>query len=645
MLGYDAGEKTSSTGCHCCYFFRAPFLVIISFMDLFTKLNPDQKKAAAFFEGPAMVLSGPGSGKTRVITSRIAFLIKERGVATEKILAVTFTNKAANEMRQRIENLVKTSPKWVGTFHSVCAKILRESGSYIGVSPNFTILDEDDSLRLIKEVMKNLDIDVKNFSPGSVKNLIEGAKNELVGPSEYQGLASGFFQEIVANVYSEYQKSLHKNNCLDFDDLLFQTTLLFQNYPEVLEKYQNRWRFILVDEYQDTNKAQYVFTKLLAQKSKNIFVVGDAAQAIYGWRGADYRNILNFSNDFPKAKVFNLEQNYRSTKNILSAATSVISKNRSHPTLNLWTENQEGIPIILYEAKSELDEADFIIRNIEKILASGQGFEAKSFAILYRTNAQSRVIEEALLRSSVPYVLIGGTKFYARKEVKDMVAYLKLIANPADQVSFKRVVNVPPRGIGQVALRDVKNEKVVNFLELMGKIREKSNGLASTQIIDQVLFQTSYLEFLDDGTIEGASRVENVQELKSVAAQFPNLGDFLENVSLVEREYLPEDSKKVVGEKKDAITLITLHAAKGLEYPIVFITGLEEGLFPHSRSLNDSHELEEERRLCYVGITRAQKQLYLSYATERLYFGKRAGGIPSRFIMDIPEELMIPIRF
>ena len=614
-------------------------------MDIFSKLNSNQKKAVSFSDGPAIVLSGPGSGKTRVITHRIAYLIKEKGVNPEQILAVTFTNKAANGMRDKVEKLVKISPLWIGTFHWVCAKILRESGDYIDISQRFIIFDDDDSLRLIKDIMKDLDINVKTFSPSAVKNAIGSAKNELIGTNEYQELGHGFFQEVVSRVYTNYQKSLHDNRALDFDDLLFKTVVLFQKYPEVLEKYQKRWRYILVDEYQDTNKSQYVFTKLLAQKTRNIFVVGDAAQAIYGWRGADFRNILNFSKDFPDSKTFNLEQNYRSTKKILSAATSVISKNQSHPILNLWTENQDGIPIILYEAKSEIEEAEFIIRNIEKLLASNQGFGLKDFAVLYRTNAQSRVLEESLLKASLPYVLVVGTKFYQRKEIKDITAYLRLTFNNADRVSFKRIANVPTRGIGPSALNDPTNTKLKLFKDLLKRIQEKSNGLPSINIIDIVLAETNYLQFLDDGTNEGKSRIENVKELKSVATQFPQLEDFLENIALVEKEYSPKNTGNISNSKKDVITLMTLHAAKGLEYSVVFMVGLEEGLFPHSRSLTDSHELEEERRLCYVGITRAQSQLYLTYATNRLYFGKRSDGIPSRFISDIPQDLLISIKY
>jgi DNA helicase-2/ATP-dependent DNA helicase PcrA len=610
-----------------------------------SNLNSAQQEAVKYSNGPSLVLSGPGSGKTRVITHRIVHLIDELNIPPSDILAVTFTNKAANEMKVRIKRLTTIAPLWMGTYHSICAKILRESGGFIGVSPNFTIFDDDDSLRLIKDIMNELDINTKNFSPGSIKGAIESAKTELIGPAEYQSLARGYFQEIASKVYNQYQKALHKNRALDFDDLLFQTVVLFQNYPEVLEKYQNRWKYILVDEYQDTNRVQYVFTKLLAQKERNLFVVGDASQAIYGWRGADYRNILNFSNDFPEGKIFNLEQNYRSTKKILSAATNVISKNQSHPVLDLWTGNQEGIPLILYEAKDEVEEAEFITRTVEKLINTSQNFNLKNFAVLYRTNAQSRVLEEAMLRAGLPYILVGGTRFYERKEIKDIVAYLRLVENPSDQVSFKRAVNTPPRGIGPAALRDPTNQKVKGFWKLIKDVREKSALLTTIDIIDLVLTETKYLDFLTDGTTEGAARAENVKELRSVATEFPKLVDFLENVALVEKEYLPKNSSKIRTEGKDAVTLMTLHAAKGLEFPIVFMVGMEEGLFPHSRSLTDTHELEEERRLCYVGITRAEQQLYLTYTQRRLYFGAKTEGVVSRFVLDIPEELIIPIKY
>ena len=608
-------------------------------------LNLIQQEAVKHDKGPSLVLSGPGSGKTRVITHRIAYLINKLNVTPDNILAVTFTNKAANEMRARIKKLTTTVPLWMGTFHSICAKILRESGGFLGISPNFTIFDDDDSLRLIKDIMKELNISIKTFSPGSIKSAIGSAKTELIGPAEYQNLARGYFQEIASKVYNEYQKALHKNKALDFDDLLFQTVILFQKYPEILKKFQDRWKYILVDEYQDTNRVQYIFTKLLAQKERNLFIVGDASQAIYGWRGADFRNILNFSKDFPEVKIFNLEQNYRSTKKILSAATNIISKNQSHPVLDLWTENQEGMPLILYEAKDEVEEAEFITRTIEKLIKTGQNFDLKSFAVLYRTNAQSRVLEEAMLRSGLPYTLVGGTRFYERKEIKDVISYLRLLENPADQVSFKRIVNTPPRGIGPAALKDPTNLKVKEFWKLIKGAKEKSASPATIDIIDLVLTETKYLDYLDDGTTEGAARAENVKELRSVAAEFPKPIDFLENVALVEKEYLPKNSSRIVGGDKNVVTLMTLHAAKGLEFPIVFMVGLEEGLFPHSRSLTDTHELEEERRLCYVGITRAKQQLYLTYTQKRLYFGTKTEGVISRFVLDIPEELMIPIKY
>ncbi len=606
-------------------------------------LNQVQKQAVEFFKGAAMVLSGPGSGKTRVITHRIASLIKERGILAQKILAVTFTNKAAREMKERVVALLGNSSAtpMMGTFHSICARILREDGLFVGLSKSFVIYDEDDALSLIKEILKELDINPKQFSPSSIKSAIESSKNELIGPEEYSSLAQGFFQqEIVSKVYLLYQSGLVENNAADFDDLLTKTVLLLQKFPDVLKKYQDRWEFILVDEYQDTNKAQYTFTKLLASKNRNIFIVGDASQAIYGWRGADFRNILNFSRDFPECKIFNLEQNYRSTKKILQAATSVISKNRSHPILNLWTENQEGSSVVLYQGNNEAEEAGFVIRMINKLMGQS-ALSFGDFAVLYRTNAQSRVIEEALLREGLSYILVGGVRFYERREIKDIVAYLKILSNPKDQVSYKRVVTVPSRGIGPAAIKS-GGGKVEIFEKLLEKLRNGIGGKPTIDMIDLVLSETKYLEWLDDGSIEAAARIENVKELRSVAAEFPVLEDFLENVTLVEREYGPE--KPSQKSTTEAVTLMTAHAAKGLEFPIVFLIGMEEGLFPHSRSLQDPGELEEERRLCYVALTRAKEQVFLTYATQRLYFGQRSEGIPSRFLFDIPEELITAIR-
>lgn len=606
-------------------------------------LNKVQEEAVVYPGKAALVLSGPGSGKTRVITHRIAYLIKDQEVSPDEILAVTFTNKAAGEMKERVRNLVKSAPSWMGTFHSLGARILRLDGKEIGLSPNFVIYDQDDSLSLIKEILKDLSIDPKNFSPTSFASAIESAKNELVGPGEYSSLARGYFQELVAKVFALYQQTLKKNEALDFNDLLMQTLVLFDKAPHVLKKYQNRFKHVLVDEYQDTNRAQYLFAKKLAGGSRGLFVVGDASQAIYSWRGADFRNILNFTKDFPESKVFHLEQNYRSTKKILSAAAAVISHNRSHPILDLWTENEEGIPTVVYEAKNELEEAAFITRTLTNLIASSQGFELKDFAVLYRTNAQSRVLEEAFLNEAIPYLLVGGTHFYDRREVKDVLAYLRTIYNSSDSVSYKRIVNVPPRGIGPAALGDVTNSKVTQFNTMLEELRLKAASLSTLDLIDLVLKETNYLAYLDDGTLEGASRVENVKELRSVATQFPLLADFLENVALVEQEYLP-DHPKVLEKNKNAVSLMTLHAAKGLEFSIVFMIGMEEGIFPHSRSMAEAGELEEERRLCYVGMTRAKKQLYLTFTQNRLYFGARTEGIVSRFVLDIPENLLIPIR-
>lgn len=606
-------------------------------MDLDKDLNIIQAKAVRATEGPVLILAGAGSGKTRVLTYRAAYLI-DQGTSAENLLCVTFTNKASQEMKERIVKLIGKQPPWMGTFHAISARILRRDGHHIGLAPDFLIYDTDDQLSVIKDVCAKLDLDTKSFNPKSILNTISSAKNELIDPASYKGYARGIFQETAAAVYEHYQKALRDNNALDFDDLLMEVVRLFTEHPEVLGKYQQQFQYILIDEYQDTNKAQYQFSRLLAKAHQNICVVGDASQAIYGWRGADFRNIVSFEKDYPKTQVFNLEQNYRSTKNILNTAYAVISKNRSHPILNLWTEQDAGTAPILYEAKHELDESQFVIRMTQKYVATGHKYQ--DFAVLYRTNAQSRVLEEEFLRAGIPYKLIGGTRFYERREVKDILSYLRLIANPKDKVSYRRVVNVPPRGIGPAQLK-TGGPKVQDFEGLLGELRLKSAGLKTLEIMDLVTALTGYLKWLDDGTAEAAARVENVRELRSVAAEFPDLGSFLENVSLVEAEYMPDSPSK---EQGNAVTLMTMHAAKGLEFQIVFMVGMEEGLFPHSRSLMDANEMEEERRLAYVGITRAKKQLFLTYARERLYFGSRTTGIISRFIADIPENLLIPIR-
>lgn len=595
---------------------------------LLSDLNPVQKQAVESTEGPTLILAGAGSGKTKALTHRVAYLIQEKGIPPENILCITFTNKAAGEMMERIIKLLeKGSAKPImGTFHSLCARILRRDGKYIGLPPNFSIYDEHDSLDAVKEAMASLDILTQKTSPSSVKNTISSAKNEMVSSLEYPNLARGFFQETVAKIYLKYQETLEKNKAVDFDDLLLLTVKLFQNNPDVLARYQLQFRYILIDEYQDTNAVQYLLSKLLANRYKNICVVGDAAQSIYMFRGADFRNIVNFKKDYPNARVFNLEQNYRSTQTILDAAYSVISKNRSHPILKLWTENPAGEKIQVVETRNEQDEALFIANTIKQTLNS-EFFTLNSFAVLYRTNAQSRALEEVFLKAGIPYVLVGGIRFYERKEIKDILAYLRLISNPKDSVSKARIEKV---GKGRTA----------RFFTMFQEIQPALDNYATLELLDKTLKVTDYLEYIDDGTETGKSRIENVKELRSVAEEFPELVQFLENVALVESEYSSDEKLKKGHGRKDAATLTTLHQAKGLEWPVVFIVGMEEGLFPHSRCLLDPGEMEEERRLMYVGITRAKNQLFLTYARQRLYFGTRSNNLTSRFLIDLPEGII-----
>ncbi|MCL5784348.1 MAG: UvrD-helicase domain-containing protein, partial [Patescibacteria group bacterium] len=517
----------------------------------------------------------------------------------------------------------------MGTFHSLCARILRQDGRHIGLATNFSIYDEGDTLDAIKEAMKSLDLSPQKNSPTSIRNTISGAKNEMISSLEYPRYARGFFQETVAKIYLKYQEILEKNQAVDFDDLLLLTVKLFQNHPQVLCKYQIQFRYLLIDEYQDTNAVQYLLSKLLANRYKNICVVGDASQSIYAFRGADFRNIVNFQKDYPQAKVFNLEQNYRSTQTILDAAYAVISKNRSHPILKLWTDNSGGEKVQIIETRNETEEAFFVAQTINQLLAlSPSPFTLNSFAILYRTNAQSRSLEEIFLKAGLPYVLVGGIRFYERKEIKDILAYLKLLANPQDSVSLTRIEKI---GKGRAA----------KFGELLSEIQPNLEKYTTLEMLDLVLENTGYLEYIDDGTESGKSRVENVKELRSVAEQFPHLTEFLENVTLVESEYSSDEKRrKKEPFKKAAVTLTTLHQAKGLEWPVVFMVGMEEGLFPHSRCLLNPEEMEEERRLCYVGITRAKHQLYLTYTRQRLFFGSRSNNLVSRFILDLPETLI-----
>lgn len=591
---------------------------------LLDDLNPIQRQAVENTEGPTLILAGAGSGKTKALTHRVAYLIQEKGVPAENILVVTFTNKAAGEMMNRITNLLGSgsAKPIMGTFHSICSRILRKEGHHIGLPPSFSIYDEGDALDAIKQAMSALDLSIQKTSPSSIKNTISGAKNEMLSALEYPRYARGYFQENVARIYLKYQEILEKNHAVDFDDLLLLTVKLFQNNPDVLSRYQLQFRYILIDEYQDTNAVQYLLSKLLANRYKNICVVGDASQSIYGFRGADFRNIVNFKNDYPNVKVFNLEQNYRSTQMILDTANAVISKNKAHPILNLWTENPAGEKAQVVENRNEAEEGLFIVKKISEI-----GGSLSQFAILYRTNAQSRSLEEIFIKCNIPYVLVGGIRFYERKEIKDILAYLRLISNPDDSVSRGRIEKIGKGRAGK-------------FWQLTEGILPQINDYTTLDLLDQILEVTGYLEYIDDGTEVGKSRVENVKELRSVAQSSPNLTQFLEQVALVENEYSSDEKLKKTKDRRDAITLTTLHQAKGLEWPVVFMVGMEEGLFPHSRCLLNPDEMEEERRLCYVGITRAKDRLYLTYTRQRLIYGSRSNNLVSRFIIDIPEHLV-----
>jgi len=609
--------------------------------DFLKDLNQEQKRAVLQTNGPVIILAGAGSGKTRVLTYKVMYLILKKGVDPFNILMVTFTNKAATEMKERMQRSISNfkfqisnyNSPMIATFHALCAKILRIEGKHIGLPPQFAIYDTQDQVDAIKEAMRKLDISVKDYKPSSILATISQAKNELISESEYSKYARGYFQEKVAKVYPIYQKILAENHALDFDDLLSKTVFLFENNPEVLHKYQNRFKYILIDEYQDTNRAQYVLTRKLAKKWNNICVVGDFSQSIYSWRGADFTNLSRFKDDFKNTKTFSLSQNYRSTQKILDAASSVISKNTTHPVLKLWTENLAGEEVAIFEAQNEQHEIEFIVTEITKLKSNfsakggpALGWKFSDIAVLYRTNAQSRVLEEIFLHNSIPYLLIGGTRFYERKEIKDVLAYLRALDNNKDKISLKRIEKIGKR-------------KMEKFLEFQKSFSD--TDLSTLDILDSVVKQTEYLKLYDEHDEDDRDRLENIKELRSVALKFPVLTNFLENVSLVEQEYMPDPttgSRKV--KKKDAVTLMTLHAAKGLEFPYVFMVGMEEGIFPHSRSLMDKHALEEERRLCYVGMTRAKTQLFLTYARKRIFFGQRTSNIVSRFILELPVDVI-----
>ncbi len=593
-------------------------------MSLLDSLNPQQQKAVQFDKGPLLILAGAGSGKTRVITYRVAYLIEQNLAKAGNILCITFTNKAAQEMKQRLQKLLKSSSSFpfAGTFHSFCARTLRIEGQAIGVSPNYVIWDRRDQTAIIKKLI--LAKTRQRYSPTTIINTISQAKNELVGPLDFARFAQGPFQELVAEIFLGYQKELISSHALDFDDLLVKTVSLFSQEPTILRKYQQKYRYLFVDEYQDTNQAQYQLTKLLARKHHNLCAVADASQSIYSWRGADYHNINRLKQDFSKIKIINLEQNYRSTQNILDTAYNIISQNRSHPILNLWTNNQRGDKIIVYQAKSAQDEAQFITKQI--LFLKQKGYPLDSFAVLYRTNAQSRILEEAFLYNNIPYYLIGGFRFYERKEIKDILAFLRVIANPYDSASKQRIEKISQ-----------KITKAIN--SLTGEIN--INKLATIDILNQVLTKSGYLNRFDKKNEDDLTKLENIDELKSVALEFPQLDQFLENIALMEQEYFP--NQRLIDkqdEKKEKVTLMTLHAAKGTEFPIIFLAGVEEGLLPHSRSIFEKDTLEEERRLAYVGITRAKEKLFLTYASSRLIFGQNQTNGPSRFLADIPKTLV-----
>src|SRR3989344_5075488 len=575
--------------------------------DLFAELNPQQIEAVSYINGPSIILAGAGSGKTRVLVYKVFNLIQNHKVSPLEIVMITFTNKAANEMKERM-GLKRLG--YVGTFHSFCCQILRRDGYHIGIDPEFTIYDDDDQLSLMKKIVKK--IESKRFTPSFFLNRISAAKNQYITPERYLELFSDYSGPLVAEVYIEYEKELRKNNALDFDDLIMEAVKLFLKHDDVLDKYQNRYRYLLVDEFQDTNYIQYLLTKLLAQKYKNITGVGDFSQSIYSWRGADMRNLEKFNEDFPKAKIFHLEQNYRSTQTILDFAYNIISKNQTHPVLHLYTKNGQGDDVEYYEAENEEEEAIFIANKIQDL---NDRLALPSFAVLYRTNAQSRVIEEAFLHYSLPYILIGGTRFYERKEIKDVLAYLRMIANPADEISEDRIKKLGKR----------RFEKFVGFIKNNKSLKE----METADLMEKIFKETRYLELYNPDNEEDFARLENIKELKSVALRFPKLTEFLEQVALVESEYFEGEKKS---NAKNGIRLMTLHQAKGLEFPVVFIAGVEEGILPHSRSLDDLHALEEERRLFYVGITRAKQRLYITYANKRFIFGRCSFSVKSRFI-------------
>ena len=649
-------------------------------MDVLAGLNEPQKEAVEAVDGPLLILAGPGSGKTRVITHRIAYLVRERGVSPHSIAAVTFTNKAAREMRERLFGKSQGDPAapllgglWnmrhdftVATFHALCARILRIDGEHIGLDRDFVIYDQEDQLEVVKQAMESQEIDHKRFPPRPILSAISAAKSGLIEADDYAPGRAAPIEEVIRMVYRRYQELLHRNNAVDFDDLLLKTYVLFRDNPSVVERYRSRYSHLLIDEFQDTNVAQYAIARRLTGKHRNICVVGDPDQAIYSWRNADIRNILSFQRDYPEAKVVTLGENYRSTGAILEAATGVISANSRRMDKPLTTQNARGSPLYVGEAYTPEEEAQQTLREVER-LTRNEGYRLADCAIMYRVNAQSRAIEDGCLRYGIPYKLIGGLRFYQRREIKDVLAYLRVIHNPYDEVSLLRVINVPPRGIGQRTVDQlVHNARVQNipvysaaqlmaesgdaragravarFLYVVNSLMEYGNRIPPAELMDAVLERAGYRNYLLEEGEQGLERLENIQELRTTAQEFQpmepeeRLSAFLQGAALV-------SDVDTLEEGTDAITLITLHQAKGLEFPVVFIVGLEEGLLPHSRSIDDPDQMEEERRLFYVGMTRAKERLYLTRVFRRVVWGNASPARPSRFLTDIPQNLVSPL--
>ena len=621
-------------------------------MDYLNNLNDKQKQAVLHMDGPCLVIAGAGSGKTKVLTTRIANLI-DNGINSYNILAITFTNKAAKEMRDRLSNLVPNNSAFVGTFHSFGVRVIRENYETLGLSRNFTILDSDDVTTVIKKILKDKDIDSKTIAPSYIRNRISFIKNENLSIAEIEKFFNTEPEKIAYEVYKEYIKILKNNNSVDFDDLLLLPVKLFETNPEVLEKYQDKFKYILIDEYQDTNEVQYRLTKLLAKKHQNIFIVGDPDQSIYMFRGANYKNILNFEKDYSNAVVIPLEENYRSTSNILNAANSVIKNNKERKEKNLWSSKGDGVKVKYIRAYDEKNEVDQVIGEIKRLM--DEGYKKKDMAVFYRTNGQARVVEEQFLKANLPYKVIGSFYFYSRKEIKDLISYLRLILNSNDEISLRRVINVPKRKIGPSTIASIETManamgvsmfdaieggKELEFKNLILELKKDSESLSLTELIDDILDKSGMRAELEaEHTLEADLRLENLEEFKSITASFEeatgsvNLQDFLEEISLIADMSEHKESN-------DEVTLMTIHSAKGLEFDIVFLVGMEEGIFPHQNSFVEENGIEEERRLCYVGITRAREKLYLTNAKRRMLYGRESINQPSRFIKEIDEEYL-----